>query len=215
MVASRSGLAHHKQPFAHDAAPAGDLLAAVEALRPTALIGVSGQPMAFHEQVIAAMTRHNQRPIVFALSNPTSKAECTARQAYEWSDGRAVFASGSPFDPVEYRGRTFVPGQGNNAYVFPGIGLGIVATAARMVPDEIFLVAARTLAAITSANDLATGCLYPPLAQIQQVSLAIAEAVAEFVFEAGLTELERPDDLGAHVRSFLWKPDYPEYLTES
>ncbi|MCA8943367.1 MAG: NAD-dependent malic enzyme [Planctomycetes bacterium] len=214
VVASRTDLAPHKLPFAHDHEFVPDLANAVDVLRPTALVGVSGQPQTFTRPIVEVMAANNERPIVFALSNPTSKAECTARQAYEWSDGRAVFASGSPFDPVELAGRTLVPGQGNNCYIFPGVGLGIVASGAKRVPDEIFRIAAGTLAGMTSAEDLATGCLYPPLANIRAVSLRIATAVAEFVHSEGLTDDPRPDDLLEHVRSFVYEPDYQTYVED-
>lgn len=212
VVRQRERLAAHKLPYAHEGGFVADLEAAVRALKPTALIGVSGQPQTFTQPVLAAMAAHNDRPIVFALSNPTSKAECTARQAYEWTGGRALFASGSPFDPVELDGRRHVPGQGNNAYVFPGVGLGIVASGARRVPDELFLIAARTLAAATSPDDLATGCLFPPLANIRAVSLRIATAVAEQAWAAGLAPGPRPADVLEHVRTQVYEPNYGSYL---
>ena len=208
VTAERADLAAHKRPYAHAHAPVASLLAAVQALRPTALIGVSGQPQTFTEPVVAAMAAHHERPLVFALSNPTSKAECTAQQAYRWSAGRALFASGSPFAPVELDGRRFVPGQGNNAYVFPGIGLGVVASRTRRVTDAMFLLAARTLAAETSAADLDSGSLYPPLDDIRRVSLRIAVAVAERAFADGLATGEPPGDLAAHVRARVYEPDY-------
>ena len=146
VVRARAGLAEHKLPYAHDHAPLPNLLAAIETLRPTALIGVSGQPGAFNQAVLQAMAQRNSRPIVFALSNPTSKAECTAEQAYIWTEGRAIFAGGSPFAPVTLGDKTYVPGQGNNAYIFPGVGLGVIACGARRVTDEMFFAAARALA---------------------------------------------------------------------
>src|SRR5690606_24341747 len=146
VVKSRGGLAEHKLPYAHDHAPLPDLLSAVRALRPYALVGASGQPQTCTPDVVVAMSAVNERPIVFALSNPTSRSECTAEQAYEWSGGRAVFASGSPFPAVDYQGQTFAPGQANNAYIFPGVGLGVIASGARRVTGEMFLSAARTLA---------------------------------------------------------------------
>ncbi len=212
VTSQRKDLAAHKRPYAHDHAAVPDLLTAVRALRPTALIGASGQPQTFTQPIVAAMAEHHARPLVFALSNPTSKAECTAEQAYRWSHGRAIFASGSPFAPVELDGRTFVPGQGNNAYIFPGVGLGIVASAARRVPDEMFRIAARTLADLTSDRDLASGCLYPPLADIRAASLQIAVAVAAFAYEQGLAGGPRPDDVAAHVRSFVYEPNYVSYV---
>jgi malate dehydrogenase (oxaloacetate-decarboxylating)(NADP+) len=153
----------------------------------------------------------NRRPIVFALSNPTSKSECTAEQAYAWSEGRALFACGSPFDPVAIDGRTLVPRQGNNSYIFPGVGLGAIAVRARRITDEMFLAAARALAAQVTAQDLAQGSLYPPLAQVRDVSLQLAAAVADVAFRQGHAGIERPTDLLAHVRSCMYEPLYPRY----
>jgi malate dehydrogenase (oxaloacetate-decarboxylating)(NADP+) len=212
VTAQRGELAAHKRPYAHEHAALPDLLQAVRALRPTALIGVSGQPQTFTQPVVAAMTAQNERPLIFALSNPTSKAECTAEQAYRWSAGRAIFASGSPFAPVELDGRRFVPGQGNNAYIFPGVGLGIVASEARRVPDEMFRIAARTLAEQTSDADLASGCLYPPLADIRAVSLTMATAVATFAWENDLATAPRPADIDAHMGSLVYEPNYVSYV---
>jgi malate dehydrogenase (oxaloacetate-decarboxylating)(NADP+) len=211
VVKSRSHLAAHKLHYAHDHPFTDDLEAAVRELKPTALIGVSGQPQTFTSGIVKAMAEFNEKPIVFALSNPTSKAECTARQAYSWSEGRAIFASGSPFDPVEYEGRTLVPGQGNNSYIFPGVGLGVVATGARRVTDEMFRAAARTLALQTRDADLATGCLYPSLSRIREVSAHIAVAVAEVAYEQGLATIDRPDDLMQLVRSCQYEPSYKHY----
>jgi malate dehydrogenase (oxaloacetate-decarboxylating)(NADP+) len=212
VVAERRQLAARKQPYAHAHARIADLTGAVRALRPTALIGVSGQPQAFTQSVIEAMAELNARPLIFALSNPTPKAECTAHQAYAWSGGRAVFASGSPFAPVRYAGRTFVPGQGNNAWVFPGVGLGVVASGARRVTDEMFRAAAGVLARQASHTDLDAGCLYPPLTRIRDVSATIAAAVAGIAFDRGLTDGERPADLLAHVRAQMYEPIYPKYV---
>lgn len=208
VVASRTDLTENKLPFAHDSAPASDLLAAVEAVGPTFLIGVSGQHGAFTQDVVRRMAEHNERPVIFALSNPTSKAECTASRAYEWSEGRAVFSSGSPFAPVRHRGRTFVPGQGNNAYIFPGVGLGVLAVEARHVTDEMFMAAARTLAGLVSDEQLGTGCIYPPLREIREVSAWIAVAVAEVAHAQELARVPRPADLEAHVRDLMYSPVY-------
>ncbi|MBW2237278.1 MAG: NAD-dependent malic enzyme, partial [Deltaproteobacteria bacterium] len=161
VVRSRTDLVEHKRPYAHDHEFLPDLASALERLRPTALIGVSGIPGTFTREILEAMARHCERPMVFALSNPTSKAECTAQQAYEWTDGRAIFASGSPFAPVDYQGKTFVPGQGNNAYIFPGVGLGAIASQASRVTDEMFFVSARALADRVTPSDLALGRVYP------------------------------------------------------
>jgi malate dehydrogenase (oxaloacetate-decarboxylating)(NADP+) len=212
VVASRRDLAEHKLPYAHEREPLPDLLSAVEALRPTALIGVSGQGRTFSREVVAAMASRNQRPVVFALSNPTSNAECTAEEAYRWSDGRALFASGSPFDPVTLDGRTHVPGQGNNVYIFPGVGLGLVAAKARHVTDEMFMVAARTLAGRVTEDDLAVGRLYPHLRTIRDASAAIAVAVAEVAYAQGLADEPRPADLAAHVAGHVYTPAYHDYV---
>ena len=212
VVKGRTGLAEHKLPYAHDHAPLPNLLTAIEALQPTAIVGVSGQPGAFTQPVLEAMGRLNERPIVFALSNPTSKAECTAEQAYTWTGGRAIFASGSPFAPVTFEGKTFVPGQGNNAYVFPGVGLGAIVCEARLVTDEMFFAAAKALAQQVSDDDLDKGLIYPPLAEIREVSAAIAAAVAEVAYRRGLAGQPRPDDLRAHIEAQMYVPRYKSYV---
>ena len=212
VVASRSGLAEHKKPYAHDHAPVADFLGAVKSLKPTAIIGVGATPGMFTREVIEEMSRLNERPIVFALSNPTSKAECTAEQAYEWSRGKALFASGSPFDPVTYEGRRYVPRQGNNSYIFPGVGLGVVAVRSTRVTDEMFMAAARTLAASVGEDDLAQGSLYPPLNRVRDVSAHIATSVAEVAFRNGLAEIDRPDDVLEYIRSQMYEPVYTSYV---
>ena len=151
VVASRADLPEHKRPFAQERTSMPDLLASVEDFKPTVLIGACGQTGMFTQSVLRAMSRLNERPIVFALSNPTSKAECTAEQAYMWTDGRAIFASGSPFDPVTVAGRTHTPGQANNSFIFPGVGLGLLLSGARRVTDEMFFAAAGALADQVSA----------------------------------------------------------------
>jgi malate dehydrogenase (oxaloacetate-decarboxylating)(NADP+) len=211
VIASRSDLAGHKRPYAHDGERITDFAAAVEALRPTAIIGVAAVGGTFTQPVVEAMARVNQRPIVFALSNPTSKAECTAQQAYLWSGGRALFACGSPFDPVRLEGRVFVPRQGNNSYIFPGVGLGVIASRARRVTDEMFLAAARTLARQTTKADLDQGSLYPALARIRDVSAHIAAAVAQVAYARRLTSRRRPANVLAYIRSQMYDPAYPRY----
>ncbi len=212
IVKSRSDLVEHKLRFAHEHAPLASLLEAIEALQPSALIGVSGMPQTFTEPVIRAMARQQKRPAIFALSNPTSKAECTAEQAYTWSEGRAIFASGSPFAPVTLDGVTHVPGQGNNSYIFPGVGLGVIASESTRVTNEMFLVAARTLANLVTAGDLALGRIYPDLKRIREVSATIAVEVAEVVFERGLSRRARPINLSAHVKDYMYQPHYPHYI---
>jgi malate dehydrogenase (oxaloacetate-decarboxylating)(NADP+) len=212
VVASRSGLAEHKKAYAHDHAPVSDFLGAVKALKPTAIIGVGATPGMFTREVLEEMSRLNERPIVFALSNPTSKAECTAEQAYAWSGGKALFASGSPFDPVTCDGRRYVPRQGNNSYIFPGVGLGVVAVRSTRVTDEMFMAAARTLAASVGEDDLAQGSLYPPLNRVRDVSAHIATSVAEVAFRNGLAEIDRPDDVLDYIRSQMYEPEYASYV---
>jgi malate dehydrogenase (oxaloacetate-decarboxylating)(NADP+) len=212
VVKSRTDLVEHKLPYAHDHAPVSDFLQAIESLKPTAIVGVSGMPRTFTKPIVEAMARLNPHPIVFALSNPTSKAECTAEEAYTWSEGRAVYASGSPFPPVTYKGKTFVPGQGNNAYIFPGVGLGVIASEATRVTDEMFFVAARKLADLVTKDDLAQGRIFPSLTRIREVSSVIATAVAEVTFHRGLTTMNRPADLSAHIKAQMYDPKYEEYV---
>jgi malate dehydrogenase (oxaloacetate-decarboxylating)(NADP+) len=212
VVAGRTDLAEHKKAYAHPHAPVSDFLGAVQALKPTAIIGVGATPGLFTQAVVEEMTRLNQRPIVFALSNPTSKSECTAAQAYEWSGGKALFASGSPFAPVDFGGRHFVPRQGNNSYIFPGVGLGVVSVRSTRVTDEMFMAAARTLAEHTGDADLAQGSLYPPLNGVRAVSAHIAAAVAEIAYRDGHATLERPDDLLEFMRAQMYDPGYVSYV---
>jgi len=213
VVASRLGeLAEHKLPYAHEHAPQADFVAAIRELEPTAVIGVAAKAGGFNQAVVEAMCALNPRPIIFALSNPTSKAECTAEQAYAWSGGAALFACGSPFDPVTIGTQTWVPRQGNNSYIFPGVGLGTIAVRSRRVTDEMFLAAATALAAQVTQQDLDQGSLFPPLSQVREVSTKLAVAVAEVAFSQGHAGIERPADLLAHVRSCMYDPAYPQYV---
>ena len=212
VVKNRTDLTKQKLFFAQDHEPLTDPLKIIEALKPTAIIGASGQPGTFTQGIVEAMTRVAGQPIIFALSNPTSKAECTAEQAYLWSCGRAIFASGSPFAPVELDGKRFVPGQGNNAYIFPGVGLGIVASGSRLVTDEMFLAAARTLADLVTKTDLDQGRISPSLTQIRHVSLAIAVVVADIAEKRGLATEKLPADLENAIRTLMYQPDYTSYV---
>jgi len=202
---ARTDLMAHNLPYAHEHPPLafGD---AIDAIKPHVLIGATGAPGTFTQDVIERMCAINERPVVFALSNPTSRAECTAEQAYRWSRGRAVFASGSPFAPVTYDGREFRPGQGNNAYVFPGIGLGAVVCQARHIPDEFFLAAAHTLADLVTDSDLDNGALYPPLRDIRRISIAIAVKVADTAYKMNLARAKRPPNLRTAIARFMYEP---------
>ncbi|MCA9986134.1 MAG: NAD-dependent malic enzyme [Anaerolineales bacterium] len=208
VVASRDDLAAYKLPYAHEHPFLPDFLAAVRTLKPTIIIGASGQPGLFNEAVLTEMAALNKRPIIFSLSNPTSKSECTAEQAYRHTDGRAIFASGSPFAPVTWQGQTLAPAQGNNAYVFPGVGLGVLVSGARLVTDSMFMAAARTLAALTTPADLAEGRILPALSRIREVSAHIAVAVAEVAYAEGLAGVDRPVDLLTAVEQAMYWPYY-------
>jgi len=210
LVTSRTDLAGFQKPFAQEAAPVPTFVAAVEALKPTGIIGVSTVPKLFNHDVIGAMARINQRPIIFPYSNPTSRSECSAEEAYRWSDGRAVFASGSPFPPVEIAGRHFVPGQGNNVYIFPAMGMAVFATEAKRVTEEMFIVAARAVAEQVTEENLSTGLIYPPQSHILNASLHVAERIAAYIFDQGLARVPRPDDVGALIRARAYQPVYSE-----
>jgi malate dehydrogenase (oxaloacetate-decarboxylating)(NADP+) len=212
VVRSRTDLSEHKRRYAHEHDQVPDFLSALKALKPTAIIGVAAVGNAFTREVLMEMARINQRPIVFALSNPTSQAECTAQEAYLWTAGRALFACGSPFEPVTIDGRTHVPRQGNNSYIFPGVGLGLIASRACRATDEMFLAAARALADLVTPQDLDQGSLYPPLARVREASAAIATAVAGVAFARSLAGVARPADLGAFIRSQMYQPIYRSYV---
>jgi malate dehydrogenase (oxaloacetate-decarboxylating)(NADP+) len=212
VVKSRDGLAAQKLPYAHDHEPMTDFLSAIKELKPTAIIGVAAIGGTFTPEVLKTMAELNERPIIFALSNPTSRSECTAEQAYEGTDGKALFASGSPFLPVTYAGKNYVPRQGNNSYIFPGVGLGAIACGTTRITNEMFLVAAQTLAAQVTPADLDQGSLFPPLSNTREVSARIAVAVAEVAFERGLASKSRPEDMMSLVRAHVYDPHYPAYV---
>jgi malate dehydrogenase (oxaloacetate-decarboxylating)(NADP+) len=208
MVKSRTDLAAFQKPFAQDHAPVAQFVDAVRALRPTGIIGVSTVPKLFNQQVIEAMAAINERPIIFPYSNPTSRSECTAEEAYRWSAGRAIFASGSPFPPVKIDGRTFVPGQGNNVYIFPAMGMAVFATEATRVTEEMFIIAAKAVAEQVSDQSLATGLLYPPQSKIFEASLHVATRIAEHIFDKGLARVSSPQDVAAHIQTCAYRPVY-------
>lgn len=207
IVGSRNDLKIHNLPYAHDHMGM-DFISALKAIKPHILIGATGAPGTFTREVIEIMSELNERPAIFALSNPTSRAECTAQQAYEWSKGKSIFTSGSPFAPINYEGQELHPGQGNNAYIFPGIGLGAIACQASRITDEMFLASAEALANMVSEENLTKATLYPPLTDIRDASLNIAVAVAETAYRQGLAQVEKPQNLKTHIKSLMYDPSY-------
>ncbi|PZV34596.1 NAD-dependent malic enzyme [Mesorhizobium kowhaii] len=209
LVTSRKDVADFQRPFVQDRSPISTFLEAVRTLKPTGIIGVSGVPKLFTREVIETMAELNRRPIIFPYSNPTSRSEATAEEVYRWSDGRAIFASGSPFPPVELDGRKLVPNQGNNVYIFPAMAMAIFATEAKRVTEDMFLTAAQAIAEQVSEENLAAGLIYPPRERIFSASLHVAERVAARIFEQGLARVPQPDDVGALIRSSVYRPVYP------
>lgn len=207
VVQQRNDLAAHNLPYAHDHPPM-KFIDAIRSVQPDILVGATGTHGAFTEEAIRLMAELKERPGVFALSNPTSQAECTAQEAYLWSGGRAIFASGSPFAPVTMDGTTFRPGQGNNVYIFPGVGAGALFCRAARISDEMFLAAARALAAEVDDADLAAGKIYPPMTDIRKVSLNIATAVAETAYAQGLARRERLGDIRKAIAEGMYDPRY-------
>jgi len=185
-------------------------------VKPTALIGAAAQPKTFTKEIIEEMSRNNERPVIFALSNPTSKSECSAEEAYTWSNNKAVFASGSPFPRYEKDGVVFEPGQGNNAYIFPAVALGVMCCGSVSIPDDLFLTAAERLSYLVSEGDLAVGRVYPHLSEIQEHSVAVAVAVIERAYELNLaTVYPKPENLEEFVRSQLYNTDYPSFIPDT
>ncbi len=207
IVTDRDDLLPHNLPYARNI-PSTDFVDAIQMAQPHILIGATGAAGTFTEEVVRLMAEINERPVIFALSNPTSKSECTAEQAYQWSNGRAVFASGSPFPPVDFQGKILHSGQGNNVYVFPGVGLGVIACNATRVTDEMFLDAARVLADFLNDADLESGAVYPPLSQIRAISLEIATVVAERAYVQGLATEPKPANLKVMIRDIMYNPSY-------
>ncbi|GMP59666.1 hypothetical protein CsSME_00022865 [Camellia sinensis var. sinensis] len=213
IVSSRKdSLQHFKKPWAHEHEPVKDLLNAVKAIKPTVLIGSSGVGQTFTKEVIEAMASFNEKPVILALSNPTSQSECTAEEAYTWSQGRAIFASGSPFDPVEYKGIVYLPGQANNAYIFPGLGLGLVISGAIRVHNAMLLAASEALAGQVSKEHFDKGLIYPPFSNIRKISAHIAANVAAKAYELGVaTHLPQPENLVKYAESCMYTPNYRTY----
>jgi malate dehydrogenase (oxaloacetate-decarboxylating)(NADP+) len=208
LESSRNDLADFQKPYAHPHVPVKNFVDAIESIKPTAIIGVSTVAKAFNERVIKTMARINQRPIIFPYSNPTSHSECTAEEAYRWSEGRAVFASGSPFSPVRFGERTLVPGQGNNVYIFPAIGMAVYATRAKLITDEMFIAAARAVAEQVTKAELDVGLIYPPQSEILKTELHAAQRVAEVIFTRGFARVPKPSNIGSFIQSEAYKPEY-------
>jgi malate dehydrogenase (oxaloacetate-decarboxylating)(NADP+) len=212
LESSRKDILDFQKPYAHKQAPTKDFIAAIEAIKPTAIIGVSTSAKAFNQRVVQAMAKINKRPIIFALSNPTDHAECSAEEAYKWSEGRTLFAAGVPFPPVTYQGKVFVPGQGNNLYVFPAVALAVYATQARRVPDELFIAAAHGVADLVTSAELDSGLLYPPQSNILDTEIKAAVRVAETIFERKLAGVGKPADMAAFIRSHVYDGEYQKAI---
>lgn len=208
LVKSRADLAAHQKQFAHDSKSSDDFAQSILNIKPTAIIGVSTVGGAFNKKVIENMSTVNERPVIFPYSNPTSHSECTAEQAYTWSKGKAIFASGSPFAPVTYNGKTFTPGQGNNVFIFPALGLAIYATEASRVTDAMLLAAAEGVAEQVSRQDFEKGLIYPHVNDIAAVSLNVAVKVTEEIFDSGLAGLDRPKNLRDFLKSKMYEAVY-------
>src|SRR6266446_6647135 len=205
---SRANLSEAQKVFAHKTAPSKDLVKTIETLKPTVLIGVSTKGGTFNQRVVEAMSKLNERPIIFALSNPTDKAECTAEQAYTWSKGKALFAAGVQFPDVTLNGRTYHPGQANNFYIFPAVGLATYAARPQRITDECFIVAAQASADQIGPDLRAQGMLFPGQADILETEVTTATRVAEFMFDEGLAQVKRPRDIRAWIERQLYKPQY-------
>lgn len=208
IVAGRETLKPHTLLFAHEHEPMAGIANVIEWLKPDVLIGATGRPGIFDQEVIEAMARVSERPIIFALSNPTANSEATAEDVYRYSQGRAVFASGSPYQPVTLDGRTHVPGQSNNLYIFPGVGLAVTACRISRISDEMFRIAARAVANLVTEEDLERGLIFPDLTRIRDVSLEIAIAIAEHAFESELAGIDRPANLRSYIASNMFEASY-------
>jgi len=208
LVAGRNDLADFQKPYAHAHTPTRDFVTAIQNIQPTTIIGVSTIGGAFTQQVVEAMTRMNKRPVILALSNPTEHAECTPEQAYNWSKGKAIYAAGVQFPPVHYNGQTFLPGQANNFYIFPAVGMAIFATQAKRVTDQMFIEAGQAVADQVPSNMLKQGLLYPLQSDILESEIQTAARVAKLVFDSNLARVARPTNLVAFIRQHVYKPEY-------
>jgi malate dehydrogenase (oxaloacetate-decarboxylating)(NADP+) len=208
LQSTRTDLYDFQRPYAHEHTPTHDFVAAIESIKPTTIIGVSTVGGAFTQKVVEAMSRLNERPVILALSNPTQKAECTPQQAYTWSKGKAIYAAGVQFPTVRYDGQTFLPGQANNFYIFPAVGMAIVATQASRVPDDLFIEAAKAVADHVPADQLKQGLLYPPQGDILETEIKTAARVAKLIFDMKLARVDQPGDVEAFIRQHVYKPEY-------
>jgi malate dehydrogenase (oxaloacetate-decarboxylating)(NADP+) len=227
IVAGRPGLSAAKLPYACKGAPSKpfnhldlateqpQIVAAIEDFKPTILIGVSTVGKLFSQEVVEAMSRHNERPIIFALSNPSEKHECLPQDAYVWSKGKAVYAGGVQFPPVHLNGQTYLPSQANNLYIFPAVGMAIYATNAKRVTDEMFIEAAHAVADQVTPEQLKLGMLFPPQSNILEVEIQTAARVAKLIFDAGLARVDRPGDMVAFIRKHVYKPEYHALVTSA
>jgi malate dehydrogenase (oxaloacetate-decarboxylating)(NADP+) len=213
LESTRKDLVDFQKPYAHKHAPTRDFVAAIGSIKPTTIIGVSTIGGAFTQKVVETMSRINERPVILALSNPTEHAECTAEQAYTWSKGKAIYAAGVQFAPVHYGGQTFLPGQANNFYIFPAVGMAIFATEAKRVTDEMFIEAGQAVADLVPPDLLKQGLLYPLQSNILETEVQTAARVAKLVFDSGLARVERPADMIAFIRRHVYKPQYSTAAT--
>ncbi|KAH8358883.1 hypothetical protein KR093_003188, partial [Drosophila rubida] len=212
----KGGLTEHKLHFAQVHDPIDTLKEAVLKVRPNVLIGAAAQGGAFTSEILEHMAEINETPIIFALSNPTVKAECTAEEAYTHTNGRCIFASGSPFPPVSYNGRKFYPGQGNNSYIFPGVALGVLCAGMLTIPEEVFLISASCLADLVSKDDLEKGSLYPPLTSIVNCSLAIAEKIMSYAYKNNLATVQpEPTNKLAFIKAQMYDLSYPRAFPDT
>ena len=212
LESTRKDLVDFQKPYAHKHAPTREFAAAIGSIKPTTIIGVSTIGGAFNQKVVETMARINERPVILALSNPTEHAECTAEEAYTWSKGKAIYAAGVQFEPVHCNGQTFLPGQANNFYIFPAVGMAIFATQAKRVTDEMFIEAGQAVADQVPADLLKQGLLYPSQSNILETEIRTAARVAKLVFDSGLARVKRPADMVAFIRGHVYKPEYATEL---
>lgn len=212
LESTRTDLMDFQMSYAHLHAPTSDFVAAIESIKPTTIIGVSTIGGAFTKKVVESMSQINERFVILALSNPTENAECTAEQAYKWSKGKAIYAAGVQFPPVHLNGQVFLPGQANNFYVFPAVGMAIFATQASRVSDEMFIEAAKAVADQVPPKMLEQGLLYPPQSNILETEIQTAVRVAKLVFDSGLARVDRPDNMDAFIRQHVYKPEYQKLV---